>query len=62
MIAPYTPENKWSLGAQYQFGLGNGGTLTPRIDVSYQDDGLLDAVNAPSNLIENYTMVNARLT
>ena len=62
MITPYTPENKWSLGAQYEFGLGNGGSVTPRIDVSYQGEVYANAVNAPTNLIEDYTLVNARLT
>jgi iron complex outermembrane receptor protein len=61
MIAPYTPENKFSFGAQYEFGVGQG-TLTPRIDASFQDDIYSDATNAPTNLIESYTLVNARLT
>ena len=61
MITPYTPENKFSLGVQYEFGVGTG-TLTPRLDVSFQDDVFADAVNAPTNLIESYTLVNARLT
>ena len=62
MITPYTPENKASLGLQYGFGLSGGGTLTPRLDVSYQDDIFANAVNAPTNLIEAYTLANARLT
>jgi iron complex outermembrane recepter protein len=62
MITPYTPENKWSLGAQYEFGLGNGASLTPRIDVAYTGEVFANAVNAPTNLIEDYTIVNARLT
>jgi iron complex outermembrane recepter protein len=62
MITPYTPENKWSLGAQYEFGTGNGGSVTPRIDVSYQGDIYASAVNAPTNFIGDYTTVNARLT
>jgi iron complex outermembrane receptor protein len=61
---PYTPENKFSLGAQYRFGLGDGwGTLTPRIDASFQDD--LTTTTTYINqytTIENYTLVNARLT
>jgi iron complex outermembrane receptor protein len=61
MITPYTPENKLSLGAQYEFEVGNG-TLTPRIDVSFQDDIFANATNAPTNFIESYTLVNARLT
>ena len=61
MITPYTPENKFSLGAQYEFEAGRG-TLTPRIDASFQDDVFSNATNAPQNLIESYTLVNARLT
>jgi iron complex outermembrane receptor protein len=62
MITPYTPEAKWSLGLQYAFTLGSGGTLTPRIDASFQDDVYANAVNAPTNFIEDYTLVNARVT
>jgi len=61
MITPYTPENKLSFGAQYEFSLARG-TLTPRIDVSYQDDIYANADNQPTNFIEGYTLVNARLT
>ena len=62
MITPYTPENKVSFGLQYEFGLSAGGTLTPRIDVTYTDQVYSDAVNAPTNLIEAHTLANLRLT
>ena len=62
MITPYTPEDKWSLGAQYEFALGSGGSFTPRIDVSYQGEVYANAINAPTNFIDDYTLVNARLT
>ncbi len=62
MITPYTPEDKWSLGAQYEFTLGGGGSFTPRIDVSYQGEVYANAVNASTNFIPDYTVVNARLT
>jgi iron complex outermembrane receptor protein len=61
MITPYTPENKISFGAQYEFAAGSG-TLTPRIDASFQDDVFGSAINSPNNFIEGYTLVNARLT
>jgi iron complex outermembrane receptor protein len=61
MITPYTPETKFSLGAQYEFEAGRG-TLTPRIDASFQDDVFSNATNSPRNFIEAYTLVNARLT
>jgi iron complex outermembrane receptor protein len=62
MITPYTPENKASFGLQYAFGLSKGGTFTPRFDIAYTDDVFSNAVNAPTNLIEAYTLLNARLT
>jgi iron complex outermembrane receptor protein len=60
--APYMPEKKWSLGAQYEVGLGDYGTLTPRVDVSYQGDLYTNGNNLPTNYIESYTLGNARLT
>jgi iron complex outermembrane receptor protein len=62
MITPYTPENKASVGLQYAFNLAGGGSLTPRLDVAYTDDVFSNAVNAPTNLIGDYTLVNARMT
>ena len=63
MISPYTPENKWSIGAQYEYTMGNGlGTLTPRIDANWQDDIYADANNRPTNLIPSHALVNARVT
>ena len=47
---------------QYEFGLGDLGTITPRVDVSYQGDLYTNGFNAPTNLIEPYTLANARLT
>jgi iron complex outermembrane recepter protein len=62
MITPYTPELKWSIGAQYGFPMANGGSITPRIDYSYQGEVYANAVNAPTNFIDDYTLLNARLT
>ena len=62
MITPYTPENKASFGLQYAFPVGHGGTITPRVDASYTDQVYSDAVNAPTNLIDAYTVVNGRVT
>jgi iron complex outermembrane receptor protein len=62
MITPYTPENKLSVGLQNRFNLRGGSTLTPRIDASFTDEVFSNAVNAPTNFIDSYTLVNARLT
>ena len=60
--APYTPKWKWSLGVQYEILLGELGSLTPRFDAAYQSDVYTDSANRSSNLIEDYTVANARLT
>jgi iron complex outermembrane receptor protein len=62
MRAPYTPEWKWSLGAQYEFPLGNAGSLTPRFDAAYQSDVWGTAVNVPHTKIDDYVLANVRLT
>jgi iron complex outermembrane receptor protein len=63
MTTPYTPKWKWSLGAQYAFDLGEHGTLTPRIDASYQSSEFANPINDPAwNQIAGYTVFNARLT
>ena len=60
--APYTPEWKWSFGVQYEADLGGSGSITPRFDAAYQSDIYSSAANRSSNLIESYTIANARLT
>ncbi|MBN8819656.1 MAG: TonB-dependent receptor [Sphingomonas sp.] len=60
--APFTPKWKWSLGAQYEIDLGKAGSLTPRIDASYQSKVYTVSSNRPSNRIDAYAVANARLT
>jgi len=59
---PYTPEWKWSAGIQYDIALGNIGSLTPRVDASYQSKTFVRSNNGPTNLLPGYTVANARLT
>ena len=61
MITPYTPELQWSLGAQYGWEIGTAGTLTARLDAYYQDEIYSEPINHQRNIIEDYTVVNARL-
>lgn len=68
-VPEQTPEWKYSIGAQYEFDMGTLGALTPRVDISYEDEKLgfyrTGAVGAdPRNalLLDSYTLVNARLT
>jgi iron complex outermembrane receptor protein len=60
--APYTPRWKWSVGAQYEIDLDKAGSLTPRVDASYQGQIYTNTVNRSSNRINGYTVANARLT
>jgi iron complex outermembrane receptor protein len=62
MVSTYTPEWKWSLGAQYEVLLGSAGSITPRLDAAYQSAVYTNAVNGPTNKIDGYTVANARLT
>jgi len=62
MISPFTPENKASVGLQYEFGLGKHGSITPRLDVAYTDKVYSSPINAPTNLIDAYTLANLRVT
>ena len=62
MVPPYTPKWKWAAGIQYEIDLGDSGSITPRVDANYQSDIFSNAVNGPNNLIEGYTLANARLT
>src|SRR5262249_36330107 len=61
-VPPYMPAHKWSLGVQYEIKLGSAGTLTPRVDASYQGDLYSNGNNQPTNHIDSYTLANARLT
>jgi len=63
MRAPFTPEWQYSIGAQYEFSLGEWGTLTPRLDYSYQDSFFSSAINRPPfNEVESYSLLNGRVT
>lgn len=58
----YTPRFKWNVGAQYEVVLGGRGSLTPRVDVTYQGETYGNANDAVTSFISSYTLYNARLT
>jgi len=62
MVAPFTPEIKWSIGAQYTFAPTAYGTFAARINTNYQDEIYSTPTNDTFNLIDDYTLINARLT
>jgi iron complex outermembrane receptor protein len=61
-VSPFMPKDKTSVGAQYEFALGSGGTLTPRVDGSFQSEIYTNGNNQLTNRIGGYTLFNARLT
>jgi len=57
MITPYTPEDKWAVGAQYTIPTSLGEFMF-RADASYMSKVYADPTNGPTNLIDGYTLVN----
>ncbi|HWJ68989.1 MAG TPA: TonB-dependent receptor [Sphingobium sp.] len=62
MKAPFNNEWQASSGIQYTASLGSAGTLTPRLDWSYQSSFYYNAVNTPLDLVGARSLFNARLT
>ena len=62
MTLPFVQKWKLSLGLQQRFLMGAMGSITPRIDASYESAFFINAVNAPSNRIPSNVLVNGRLT
>ncbi len=60
-VAPFMPKHKASVGAQYQFALASGATLSPRADWSYQSYIFTNGNNQLTNRIGSYGVANLRL-
>ncbi|CAM8672915.1 TonB-dependent receptor [Sphingobium sp.] len=60
MVNSFTPKWKASLGAQYEIASAVG-TFTPRLDVNYQSSFFTNALNAATNHVSNYTIMNGRI-
>jgi iron complex outermembrane receptor protein len=54
------PETNWSVSASYDFAVGNGSTLTPRIDV-YGQSEICFSVVGPLSCADGYELLNLRL-
>ena len=61
MITPYTPELKWSIGAQYRFDLAENGNVNFRVAASFPGEVFSEATNTALNRIDNYVLTNARI-
>lgn len=60
--APFAPEWKGNVGVQYEIATTSAGTITPRVDVSYQSSFFPQVDNDPRARIDGYALVNTRLT
>lgn len=60
--SPYTAKWKASFGAQYEVALGSMGSLTPRLDLSYQSRMQARPFASPLTELRALTLLNARLT
>ncbi len=60
-VPALTPKWKGNLGAEYAVRLGGWGTLTPRIDYTYQSKVFNDPQNEPISMQPGYGILNARL-
>jgi len=61
-VPPDVPKFKINLGAQYTFGLDQLGTLTPRLDWTYQSKVYYDVQNTPAVSQAGYGVLNLHLT
>lgn len=62
MLAPFNSKWTASAGIQYEANLGGAGTLTPRVDWTYQSSYYANSVNNPFNLVAGRSLFNARVT
>src|SRR5690606_38241977 len=61
-VAPFMPKRKAAIGVQHEWALGNGSTLSPRVDWSFQSHIFTNGNNQVTNRIGSYGLVNARVT
>ncbi|MEZ5561304.1 MAG: TonB-dependent receptor, partial [Pseudomonadales bacterium] len=56
------PKNKVNLGAQYEWSVGDLGSLMARVDWTHQSRIYFEASNTPLEVQDDYEVVDARLT
>lgn len=61
-VPPDVPTFKINLGAQYTFDFDRAGTLTPRLDWTYQTRVYYDVQNTPAASQAGYGLLNLHLT
>lgn len=61
-VAPYTPSRKVNAGIQYDLRLGAAGTVTPRVDATYQSRMYFDPQNLLASSQGGYALLNGHVT
>jgi iron complex outermembrane receptor protein len=61
-VAPFNPEFKANVGAQYTEDFGNIGSITPRLDYTYQSRVYFDPQNLLASSQGGYALMNGHLT
>jgi iron complex outermembrane recepter protein len=61
-VAPYSPTFKENVGVQYTVQLWGAGTLTPRLDDTYQSRIYFDPQNVLASSQGGYSILNSHLT
>jgi iron complex outermembrane receptor protein len=56
-----SPKWKYTLSAGYEIPLGRLGTLTPRVQYTWQDDTYFRVFNRPFDLQEDYHLTDVKL-
>jgi iron complex outermembrane receptor protein len=62
MTGPFVPKWQASAGARYEVLLGSAGSLTPRLDLIYQDSFFTLPTNTSFSLVDSRTVLNGRVT
>lgn len=61
-VQPGFQPDKYSLGAQYQWPVTSGASITPRLDYSYNSGYFTNANNDPNSWLSGYHLLNGRIT
>lgn len=59
---PYAPQWKYDIGVQYAFPLSDWGSVTPRLDLSYQSSFYSTIPNTRFSLVPGYALLNGSVT
>ena len=59
---PYAPRWTYNIGAEYNVDLGNGATITPRLNYSYVGDQYTTLLENPTDYLRAHGVLNAQVS